>query len=169
MAVRAGMALYLAAAFVLLRSCRSLDLNETTIYPEDLNSTEITTSVNGSATTETSTIKESATEAETAPTEKATTAFQGFTHNPGTEKSHRELLSPSTGAAETSAAVTPAAETPAQTAPITRGPTSSTAEGEHYTITIAPVWRPLLGRVCGPFNRSGLFSRQMAALFGRFL
>lgn len=144
MAVRAGMALYLAAAFVLLRSCRSLDLNETTIYPEDLNSTEITTSVNGSATTETSTIKESATEAETAPTEKATTAFQGFTHNPGTEKSHRELLSPSTGAAETSAAVTPAAETPAQTAPITRGPTSSTAED---IVTESPATPTLEGHV----------------------
>lgn len=113
MAVRAGMALYLAAAFVLLRSCRSLDFNETTIYPEDLNSTEITTPVNGSAT-ENSTIKESATEAETEPT-----AFQGLTQNPGTEHSHRELVSPSTGAAETSAAVTP-------TAPITGGPTSRT-------------------------------------------
>ncbi|KAM4020236.1 uncharacterized protein ACNLHF_000730 isoform 2-T2 [Anomaloglossus baeobatrachus] len=37
MAVRAGTALCLAAAFVLIRSCTSLDQNQTSVYPEDLN------------------------------------------------------------------------------------------------------------------------------------
>lgn len=143
MAVRAGMALYLAAAFVLLRSCRSLDLNETTIYPEDLNSTETTTPVIGSAT-ETSTIRESATKAGTAPAEDATTALQRLTQNPGTETSHRELVSPTTGAVETSAAVTPAAVTPVPTAPITRGPTSSTTEDP---VTESPATPALHGHV----------------------
>lgn len=106
-------------------------MNETTIYPEDLNSTEITTPVNGSAT-ETSTIKESVTEAETVPTENATTAFRGLTQNPGTENSRRELVYPSTGAAETSAAVTPA-----PTAPITRGHTSSAPEDGSQEATVA--------------------------------
>ncbi|XP_075690348.1 multiple epidermal growth factor-like domains protein 9 [Rhinoderma darwinii] len=147
MAVRAGMALYLAAAFVLLRSCRSLDLNETTIYPEDLNSTEITTPVNGSVTetstiigTDTSTIIETGTstiigtttEAEPLPTEIATTALQGLTQNPVTVQSYKELPPQTTGAAETSAAVTPA-----PTVPITRGPTSSTTEESPSTSTLA--------------------------------
>ncbi|XP_056395155.1 multiple epidermal growth factor-like domains protein 9 [Hyla sarda] len=144
MAVRAEMALYLAAAFVLLRSCRCLD-NETTttmftIYPEDLNATEITTPLNGSAT-ENSTIPESATEAETAPTDIETTVFQGLTQNPGTVHSQREFVSPSTAAAETTAAVTPA-----PTVPITRGPTTSSSTTEDV-VTESPTTPTLDGPV----------------------
>ncbi|KAM3910489.1 multiple epidermal growth factor-like domains protein 9 [Leptodactylus fuscus] len=136
MAVRAGMALYLAAAFVLLRSCRSLDFNETTtIYPEDGNTTEITAPVNGSEATETSTILESATEAEAAPTELATTALQGLTQDPGTVPIYRELVPPTTGAA---------AVTPAPTTAISTGPTSGTTE---ETVTESPTTAALDGPV----------------------
>ncbi|XP_069842276.1 multiple epidermal growth factor-like domains protein 9 isoform X1 [Dendropsophus ebraccatus] len=133
MAVRAGMALYLAAAFVLLRSCRCLDFNETAtgrIYPEDGNATEITSPLNGSATGN-GTVRDNGTQAdETAPTDIETTAFRGLTQNPGTVHSHRELVSASTAAAETPAPAIPAAETPAPAIPAaeTRAPTAPAVE-----------------------------------------
>ncbi|XP_044161294.1 multiple epidermal growth factor-like domains protein 9 [Bufo gargarizans] len=135
MAVRAGMALYLAAAVVLLRSYRSSGLNETTTtFPEDLNSTGITTPVNGSGT-ETITLLVNATEA-------ATTAFQGLTQDPGTVAGYRELGLPSTGAAETSAAVTPAPTVPVTRGrttedPVTETPATPTLDG-HVTSSSTP-------------------------------
>ncbi|CAJ0952887.1 unnamed protein product [Ranitomeya imitator] len=81
MAVRAGTAFYLAAAcLLLLRSCTSLDGNQTTLYPEDLNATvtapaddpgntTITPAVNGTEPAVT-------TEAVTGPTATLVTATE---------------------------------------------------------------------------------------------
>ncbi|XP_073495768.1 uncharacterized protein [Phyllobates terribilis] len=148
MAVRAGTALYLAAACVLLlllRSCRSLDWNQTAIYPEDLNvtapaydpgNTTTTAAENGTepavppeAVTGSSS-DSSATEPGLAPTAAASTVSEDRAPDPGTVHSYGELVPPSTGPAETSAEATRAATAPAPatpTLPITTGPTGDSS------------------------------------------
>ncbi|KAG9471150.1 hypothetical protein GDO78_015655 [Eleutherodactylus coqui] len=157
MAVRAAMALYLAAAFVLLPSCKSLDGDEMTVYPEDDNSTGTTTPMNGTSTTlvnatdlptasATDLPTASATQLPTAsttqlPTESATTAFQGLTQDPGTEPRRREPAAPTTGAAETSAAVTPAPTTAISSTTedvVTESPTTPTSDGPVTSTTSTP-------------------------------
>ncbi|XP_073429205.1 uncharacterized protein [Dendrobates tinctorius] len=174
MAVRAGTALYLAAACVLLlRSCTSLDGNQTTLYPEDLNATVsapayepvnttitpaetgtepsfTTEAVNGSSTT-----LGTATEPGLASTATASTVSEELARDPGTPG---EIVPPSTGPAE--ASVTPAAATPAPTTaapattapatptlPITRGPTGSSTTEDLVTESPAPPTPTLDGHV----------------------
>ncbi|XP_063793045.1 multiple epidermal growth factor-like domains protein 9 [Pseudophryne corroboree] len=106
MAVRAGIALFVAAACVLVPSCRNTESNETTIYPEYLNSTAIATTLINISETETT---EAATTpgTEQTPLGNATGPFQGLTQNPGSAPNQREFVSPSTVATETAASVTP--------------------------------------------------------------
>ncbi|XP_069604672.1 multiple epidermal growth factor-like domains protein 9 [Ranitomeya imitator] len=168
MAVRAGTAFYLAAAcLLLLRSCTSLDGNQTTLYPEDLNATvtapaddpgntTITPAVNGTEPAVT-------TEAVTGPTATLVTATEpGLAataaastgepaRDPGT--STGEQVPPSTGTAEAEATPTPAtAATP--TLPVTRGPTGRSTTEDLVTESPAPPTPTLAGHVTSSTSAS---------------